>query len=46
MEFKAITGAIIGGCALSGGKGTALGAFFGAMLMASIDSANKKSKKG
>ena len=39
MEFKAITGAIIGGCALSGGKGTVLGAFFGAMLMASIDSA-------
>lgn len=37
MEFKAITGAIIGGCALSGGKGTVLGAFFGAMLMASID---------
>jgi len=39
MEFKAITGAIIGGCALSGGRGTVLGAFFGAMLMASIDSA-------
>jgi ribose transport system permease protein len=39
MEFKAITGAIIGGCALSGGKGTVLGAFFGAMLMATIDSA-------
>jgi len=39
MEFKAITGAIIGGCALSGGKGTVLGSFFGAMLMASIDSA-------
>ena len=39
MEFKAITGAIIGGCALSGGKGTVLGPFFGAMLMASIDSA-------
>ncbi|MFC1692707.1 ABC transporter permease [Candidatus Latescibacterota bacterium] len=38
MEFKAITGAIIGGCALSGGKGTVLGSFFGAMLMASIDS--------
>ncbi len=39
MEFKAVTGAIIGGCALSGGKGTVLGAFFGAMLMATIDSA-------
>ena len=39
MEFKAITGAIIGGCALSGGKGTVLGAFFGALLIASIDSA-------
>ena len=39
MEFKVITGAIIGGCALSGGKGTVLGSFFGAMLMASIDSA-------
>lgn len=39
MEFKAITGAIIGGCALSGGKGTVLGSFLGAMLMASIDSA-------
>ncbi len=39
MEFKAITGAIIGGAALSGGKGTILGAFLGAMLMASIDSA-------
>jgi len=39
MEFKVITAAIIGGCALSGGKGTVLGAFFGAMLMASIDSA-------
>lgn len=39
MEFKAVTAAIIGGCALSGGKGTVLGAFFGAMLMATIDSA-------
>ncbi len=39
MEFKTITGAIIGGCALSGGRGTVLGAFLGAMLMASIDSA-------
>jgi len=39
MEFKAVTAAIIGGAALSGGKGTVLGAFFGAMLMATIDSA-------
>ena len=39
MEFKAVTAAIIGGCALTGGKGTVLGAFFGAMLMATIDSA-------
>lgn len=37
MEFKAVTAAIIGGCALTGGKGTVLGAFFGAMLMATID---------
>lgn len=39
MEFKAVTAAIIGGCALTGGKGTVLGAFFGAMLMATIDTA-------
>jgi ribose transport system permease protein len=39
MEFKAVTAAIIGGAALSGGKGTVLGAFFGALLMATIDSA-------
>ncbi|MCE5251110.1 ABC transporter permease [bacterium] len=39
MEFKVVTAAIIGGCALTGGKGTVLGAFFGAMLMATIDSA-------
>lgn len=39
MEFKTVTAAIIGGAALSGGKGTVLGAFFGAMLMATIDSA-------
>jgi len=39
MEFKVVTAAIIGGCALTGGKGTVLGSFFGAMLMATIDSA-------
>jgi len=39
MEFKAVTAAIIGGCALTGGKGTVLGSFFGAMLMATIDTA-------
>ena len=37
MEFKVVTAAIIGGCALTGGKGTVIGAFFGAMLMATID---------
>ncbi len=39
MEFKTVTAAIIGGCALTGGKGTVLGSFFGAMLMATIDTA-------
>lgn len=39
MEFRIITAVIIGGASLSGGEGTAFGAFLGALLMALISNA-------
>jgi ribose transport system permease protein len=33
LELYAITGAVLGGCSLRGGEGTALGILFGAMVM-------------
>lgn len=39
LELKVITAAIIGGASLSGGEGSVLGAFLGALLMAVIANA-------
>lgn len=37
FEFTAITGCVVGGTSISGGKGNILGAVIGTMLMASLD---------
>ncbi|WP_113674025.1 ABC transporter permease [Vallitalea guaymasensis] len=39
LELRVITAVIIGGASLSGGEGTVVGAFFGAVLMALITNA-------
>jgi ribose transport system permease protein len=36
LEFQVITAAVIGGAALSGGKGTILGSLLGVILMAML----------
>ena len=36
-EFTAITGCVVGGTAISGGRGSVLGAVIGTMLMAALD---------
>ena len=36
MEMEAIASAVLGGCYLSGGYGTILGAFFGALVFSSL----------
>jgi ribose transport system permease protein len=36
LEFQVITAAVIGGAALSGGKGTVLGSLLGVVLMAML----------
>ena len=38
MEFEAITAAVLGGCILTGGRGSILGAMIGATFMATIRS--------
>lgn len=37
FEFTAITGCVVGGTSILGGRGTVIGAVIGTMLMASLD---------
>jgi ABC-type xylose transport system permease subunit len=37
IEFKVISAVILGGASLSGGKGSIVGAMFGALLLGTLD---------